>query len=94
MAETPWSLHKPPMISVWKIGEQTGEKIKGWIEEKIDGQIGSSAGGKTGERIGRWTGVKIDERIADRTPAVNSVDLIGPTMLPVNMAERGERMLA
>lgn len=73
-------LHKPAMRSAKKIDEQTGEKTVVSIDEKI------------AVKIDNLTGAKIAKRIADRIPAVNSVDLIEPIMQPAHMVEMGETM--
>lgn len=91
MGGTVRSWHKLSMCA-----RKTGGKIGGWTEErivvKIDARIGGKTDEKTEEKIDSSTGGKIAKRIADRIPAVNSVDLIGPTRLPVNMAGKGETM--
>ncbi|MBH0203495.1 MAG: hypothetical protein HP496_14650 [Nitrospira sp.] len=89
MSETIWALRKPPMTSVGKIEGQIGEKTVVSSEEKI----GNSTDDSIEERIGNWTGAMTAGRITGQIPAVNSVDLIGPTMLPVNMAAKGETTL-
>ena len=73
-----------------RIGEKTDESIAKWTGAMIAEKIGNSTDERIGERIGRWTA----GRIIDQIPAVNSVGSIVQTMLPWNMAERGERMLA
>ena len=80
-------------IAGW-IGEKTDEPIAKWIGEKIEEKIDNSIDGKIAGRIGRWTGVKIVKRIIEQAPVVNFVGLIGPIMLPANMAEKAETMPA
>jgi len=81
---------------------KTDEKIEGRTEEKIavkiDGQIGEKTDKpiakwideKIGEKTARWVGGRIDRLIAgrttDQTLAANSAGLIGPIMLPANVA--------
>jgi hypothetical protein len=93
MQKTTW-LWLKRMMCDRRIGEPiakwTGEKIEEKIDNSIDGKSAGRIGRWTGEKTARWIGARIDRLIArrttDQTLAANSAGLIGPIMLPANVA--------